>query len=373
MNTLMRVAVAGLVLGSASAASAAVPDDYLFLEGSVVSHDERIGDKETALGGRFGFGGIFHRGATSAMGIEVGIFHNPIKIDGSSGDKQTGVMLDLMQFYSLGGLNPYLFAGVGLVGERAGPSSGIFTALEAGGGLRFGLTDSLTGRASLSAMSVHNDKLYDGTDAFVDLRLNVGLMWPFGSAAPVATARPVARATDSDGDGLADDKDGCPSTPASTADGCPAAPVVQTDADGDGVYDSQDECSGTLAGLKVDARGCAVETETQSVVLRGVTFLPGSATLTPEAKEVLGGAASALSGQESLQVELGGHTDAQGADAANMRLSQRRADSVRQYLIDKGVAGDRLTAKGYGESQPIADNNTLEGRQENRRVELKIM
>src|SRR5688572_16593554 len=74
VNTLMRTAIAGLMSGLAMAASAAVPDDYLSLEGSVVSHDERIGDKETALGGRFGIGGIFHRGASTATGIEVGIF-----------------------------------------------------------------------------------------------------------------------------------------------------------------------------------------------------------------------------------------------------------------------------------------------------------
>jgi OOP family OmpA-OmpF porin len=149
--------------------------------------------------------------------------------------------------------------------------------------------------------------------------------------------------------------------------------VVQTDADGDGVYDSQDECSGTLAGLKVDEKGCAIQSEKQSVVLKGVTFLPGSATLTPEAKEVLEGASAALAGQKDLKVEIGGHTDAQGADAANQRLSQRRADSVRTYLVGKGVEGERLTAKGYGEAQPIASNDTVQGRAENRRVEFKLV
>lgn len=372
MNKSTRAVLAGVLLASVPAANAGVPDDYLFLDGTVVSHDERIGDKKTAFGGRFGIGGIFHRGATTATGLELGVFHNPIKIDGNSGDKQSGVMLDLMQFYSMGGLNPYIFAGIGLVGERVGPAAGVYPALEAGGGLLFGLTDSLTGRASISAMSVQNDELYDGTDAFVDLRLNVGLMWPFG-AAPAPVAKPVARAKDSDGDGLADDKDACPSTPASTADGCPAAPVVQTDSDGDGVYDSQDDCSGTLAGLKVDAKGCAVQTEAQSIVLKGVTFLPGSATLTEDAKGVLETAAAALSGQKDLKVELGGHTDAQGADAANLKLSQRRADAVRNYLVDKGIEAERLTAKGYGESQPIATNDTPAGRAENRRVEFKVI
>ncbi|MGH8480981.1 MAG: OmpA family protein, partial [Nevskiaceae bacterium] len=181
------------------------------------------------------------------------------------------------------------------------------------------------------------------------------------------------RAVDSDGDGLVDSADRCPTIPASTADGCPPPePVARADADGDGVDDSQDQCPGTLAGLKVDERGCAVQTEAQSVVLKGVTFLPGSATLTPEAREVLDSAVAALSGQKDLKIEIGGHTDAQGSDAANQRLSQRRADSVRQYLLDQGVEGERLTAVGYGEAQPIADNDTPAGRAENRRVEFKI-
>ena len=122
-----------------------------------------------------------------------------------------------------------------------------------------------------------------------------------------------------------------------------------------------------------DVRFELVQTEKQSVVLKGVTFLPGSATLTADAQGVLDTAAAALAGQKDLKVEIGGHTDAQGSDAANQRLSQRRADSVRQYLVGKGIEGERLTAVGYGEAQPIADNGTPAGRAENRRVEFKIV
>ncbi|MGQ0586721.1 MAG: OmpA family protein [Gammaproteobacteria bacterium] len=376
MNQVMMAAVTGGALLAASAASAAVPDDYVFIDGFAVSHDERIPDKEIGLGGRLGIGGIVSRGDNTATGFELGIFANPIKSSGRSGDSQTGIMVDLVQFYSLGKWTPYIFGGIGGAHEDVGPARGIFLAIEAGGGLLFNLADQLTARASLAAMSVHQDELYAGTDTFTDFRLNVGLMYPFGGAEePVAAPAPaVARVTDSDGDGLPDGKDTCPSTPASTADGCPpAAPAVRTDSDSDGVYDDQDECEGTLAGLKVDDKGCAVATEEQTIVLKGVTFLPASATLTPEARVVLDAAVAALSGQASLKVELGGHTDSQGADSANQALSQRRAASARQYLVDKGIDGTRLSAVGYGETQPIADNNTREGRSENRRVELKIV
>lgn len=377
MNKFTRAAslmAVGCVLMTAPA-YAGPPEDYFFLEGFVVSHEERIADKETAFGGRLGFGGVFARTASSRTGLEVGLFRNAINSSNSSGDDQGGVMVDLVQQYTFGRLQPYIFGGIGAVGESVGPAEGVFLGLELGGGLLFDLSRDLALRTGISAMSVRNDEHSSEQDSYVDFRLNVGLLFGMGSPAPAAA--PVARLVDSDGDGLTDAKDACPSTPASTADGCPpaapAAPVVQTDSDNDGVYDAQDECSGTLEGLKVDARGCAVETETQSIVLKGVTFLPSSANLTPAAKEVLAGAAAALTGQESLKVELGGHTDAQGKDEANLALSQRRADSVRAYLIGKGVAGDRLTAVGYGETQPIADNNTLEGRKENRRVELKII
>ena len=376
MNKIIQAAMACGVFLSASVASAAVPDDYVFFDAFAVSHDERIPDKEIGLGGRVGIGGVFSRSGNTATGFELGIFANPIKSSDRSGDSQDGIMVDLVQFYSLGGWSPYVFAGLGGVHEDVGPAKGIFFAIEAGGGLLFSLTDKLTARASLAAMSVHQDELYAGTDAYTDFRFNVGLMYPFGGALAPVAAPVVTRAKDSDGDGLADDKDACPSTPAATADGCPAAaPVVQTDSDGDGVIDLQDECSGTLEGLKVDEKGCAVETvggQAQSVVLKGVTFLPGSATLTAEAKVVLDTAVAALSGQKSLEVELGGHTDSQGKDAANLALSQRRAESVRQYLVGKGIDAGRMTAVGYGETQPIADNNTPAGRAENRRVEFKI-
>ena len=380
MNKLTSNAMFGVlaccVLAATSAAAADAPDQYFFLDGNVVIHDERIPDQNTTFGGRVGLGGIFSRSADSATGIEVGIFGNPLKTTGSTGDKQTGLMIDLMQFYKTGTWNPYIFAGIGMVGEHIGPSDGAYPSLEAGGGLLFDIAGGYTLRTSLSAMSVRNDELDPGIDAYVDWRLNVGLFFPMGSAPASKPAATPARAVDSDGDGLADSADRCPSQPASTADGCPPpAPVAQTDSDNDGVGDNDDTCPGTLEGLKVDARGCAVQGdggEKQSIVLKGVTFLPGSATLTEDAKGVLESAAAALNGQKDLKAEIGGHTDAQGADAANQRLSQRRADSVRKYLMDKGVEGERLTAVGYGEASPIASNDTPQGRAENRRVEFKL-
>jgi OOP family OmpA-OmpF porin len=370
---------AALALAAASVMSTAhaggPPDEYVAIDLFAVQHEERIPERDLGFGGRLGLGHVVSRSERAATGVEFGLLLNPIEGD-VSGD-QYALMIDLVQRYSFGGLTPYVFGGIGGVGEDIGPVDGFFLAIEAGAGLLFSVSDSTTARVGLSAMSVHNDELIAGQDAFVDYRFNVGLLWGTGAtAAPTPAPAAPARAVDSDGDGLADSADRCPDVPASTSDGCPpAAPVVQTDSDGDGVYDAADTCPGTLEGLKVDERGCAVQSdrgEKQSVVLKGVTFLPGSATLTAEAKAVLDTAHAALAGQQDLKVEIGGHTDAQGSDAANQKLSQRRADSVRQYLVDKGIGADRLTAVGYGEAQPIATNDTPAGRAENRRVEFKI-
>lgn len=357
-------ALAGLVLLAALPAAADEPV-YGFLDGSLVGHDERFPEREHAFGGRLGVGVPLSEGAA----LEIGAFGNDIRIkQGPSGD-QLGLMLDYVRQFGESPVRPFLFAGIGAVQEEFGPFDGTYPAAEFGLGLRFGNPGGVNFRASVSGQGVFNDEIDPDQSAYLDGRFTLGLVFPFGagSAAPV----------DSDGDGVPDKSDRCPVTAGRTADGCPAPAPAPTappkDSDKDGVDDSADRCPGTLAGLKVDDRGCAIATTDQSIVLKGVNFLPSSAELTPEAKQVLDQAAASLSGQKDLNVELGGHTDANGDDKVNLALSQKRADSVRQYLIGKGVAAERLTAKGYGESQPIADNKTTAGRKSNRRVELKIV
>lgn len=145
------------------------------------------------------------------------------------------------------------------------------------------------------------------------------------------------------------------------------------DSDRDGVVDGVDQCPNTLEGLKVDAVGCVETDERQSIVLLGVTFDFNSDRLTANARDLLVRTADALKGQPDLQVELAGHTDSVGAAEYNRMLSQQRADAVRNYLLDLGVAADQLTAQGYGESEPVRGNETEEGRERNRRVEFNVL
>jgi outer membrane protein OmpA-like peptidoglycan-associated protein len=175
---------------------------------------------------------------------------------------------------------------------------------------------------------------------------------------------------DSDGDGVFDGIDQCPDTPkgaAVDAKGCPK------DSDGDGVFDGIDQCPDTRAGAQVNSVGCEVlfEEGSDTLVLRGVNFEFDSAELTAESKDILDSVVGSLQHFAEVRVEVAGHTDSRGAEGYNLTLSQRRADSVRDYLVSKNVASDRLVARGYGETDPIADNGTDEGRAANRRVELK--
>jgi outer membrane protein OmpA-like peptidoglycan-associated protein len=169
---------------------------------------------------------------------------------------------------------------------------------------------------------------------------------------------------DSDGDGIADAKDRCPSVPApGTKDGCPP------DSDGDGIVDAKDRCPSVPAPGTKD--GCPPSAPApKKLTLEGVNFDNDRAVLRPEAYGILDRAAASLKEWGDVKVEVAGHTDSSNNDDYNQALSQRRAEAVRSYLIIKGVSANRLTAKGYGESQPVADNGTEEGRFKNRRVEL---
>ncbi|MFO7722839.1 MAG: OmpA family protein [Bacteroidales bacterium] len=111
----------------------------------------------------------------------------------------------------------------------------------------------------------------------------------------------------------------------------------------------------------------------KSFILDAVYFDSGKATLRPESYTELNELVEYLKLKPSVKIEIAGHTDSVGDDDANLKLSQSRADAVKAYLIKKGIASSRVVAKGYGETRPVADNETPEGRQKNRRTEVNIL
>jgi OOP family OmpA-OmpF porin len=197
---------------------------------------------------------------------------------------------------------------------------------------------------------------------------------PAPEPAPVAAAPapppppPPPPVADADHDGVPDSVDACPNTPAGEpvdARGCSAS---QRDSDGDGVVDSKDKCPDTPPGVKVDSVGCPILAH--DLVLEGVTFEVNKAVLLPQSSATLDRVAASLVANPTTRVEVRGYTDATGPAALNTRLSQARADAVREYLISKGVSSGNVVAKGFGPANPVASNATAAGRAQNRRVTL---
>ena len=177
------------------------------------------------------------------------------------------------------------------------------------------------------------------------------------AAAPMVAA--PAPVPDSDGDGVNDALDMCPNTPSGAAvdgRGC------ELDDDGDGVVNRLDRCPGTPAGEPVDEVGCSL------VFTVTVNFGTNSAQIKPEAYAELDRFAEFLKSAPSARGEIEGHADSTGGEAYNKRLSEKRAEAVKGYVVSRGVDASRLSTRGFGESQPIADNGTPEGRAANRRV-----
>jgi outer membrane protein OmpA-like peptidoglycan-associated protein len=218
-------------------------------------------------------------------------------------------------------------------------------------------------------MDSDNDKVWNGIDQCPDT--------PAGA---VVDERGCPK--DSDGDGVPDGIDQCADTPRGVqvdARGCP----VVTDADNDGVPDDKDLCPNTPANAKVDKDGCPIvlnERETElldkgRITERMIHFETAKWDILPESRPVLDEIGAILIQWPRLRIEIGGHCDWRGSDAYNQELSEHRANAVLDYLVSKypSITRDQYTAKGYGESQPVATNKTVEGMAMNRRVEFKVM
>jgi OOP family OmpA-OmpF porin len=315
---------------------------YVKALGTYIDADsERLVDDEVA-GGLIGFG----YSLSEHFNVEFDM--QKLNLDGDpSGNPdqdQTAVNLNLMNLYNRSGLfAPYLLAGVGVVNTDIDDGSQDGDDLQLQGGA--GVLTRLWG----DRLSLRTEVLYrwqDASDSLSDTLVNVGFSVALGSkaavaAAPVAAAAPVVAAA------------------------APPPPPPPSDTDGDGVVDGSDQCPDTPKGDRVGPQGCSCD------VTRQLQFKVDSAELTDEDKAVLDEVAGNLTRLKFVSGTVVGHTDSTGSDAYNQGLSERRAQTVASYLEGKGIAAGRLTVKGAGEAEPIADNATKEGRAQNRRVVLK--
>jgi outer membrane protein OmpA-like peptidoglycan-associated protein len=217
---------------------------------------------------------------------------------------------------------------------------------------------------------------------------------------------------DTDGDGIPDSKDQCPTVAAGPHPDHNRAGCPDTDRDGDQIFDSMDLCPDVATGRfpdsarlgcplpdrdhdqvpdPVDAcpdepgaphsdpkkNGCPGKVKLENhqiVILSPVLFATGKADLLAASDIVLVGVAEALRASPDLKhISIEGHTDSQGNEAYNMKLSERRANTVRDWLIAHGIEGSRLEAHGYGQTRPLMLNSTAKGRSANRRVEFHLL
>jgi OOP family OmpA-OmpF porin len=184
---------------------------------------------------------------------------------------------------------------------------------------------------------------------------------------------------DNDGDGMLDKDDKCPNEAEDKdgfqdEDGCP-----DPDNDADGISDDKDKCPNEPETVNnyQDNDGCPDEIPAAvkkfTGVIQGINFKTGSAVITKDSNKVLDKTVQVLVDYPDVKLEIGGHTDNVGKPEFNMELSQKRAESVKNYLVGKGISSDRLTAVGYGMDKPLTSNKTKADKAKNRRTEFTLV
>jgi len=384
------------------------------LVGGYVFDDDQNIDTSLVLGARAGYN------LTKAIGIEA--LYDYVKQSDVSMNRYGGQVL--YHFFPDNVLVPYLAAGYSGVDFNGTANSQTRGTFDYGAGIKYFLTDDLAVRGDVRHLLYKYD-----SNTFNNLEFTLGAYFQFGATAPamktvVATPAPepetakiVAASApepapivvpvpiptppaDSDGDGIIDTLDKCPGTPQGVAvdsdgcpldsdkdgvpdylDKCPGTPVgaaVDTkgcpvDSDNDGVADYLDKCPGTPAGVAVSANGCPVEAAKKfcdKPAVIAISFDTNKADIKTKYHDELDKLGNFLKEFPSSKGAIEGHTDSDGSKTANLKLSQERADNIRNYIINKfGIDGSRLTAKGYGFAKPVASNKTAAGKAKNRRTE----
>lgn len=215
-------------------------------------------------------------------------------------------------------------------------------------GLKFNLSDKFGARLQAAWRNDLGNETAIGQNRFNDFLFTAGVTYSFGTRTVTAPPAP---------------------TPPPPAPARPAPGPCDLDDDNDGVPNCRDKCANTCSGAEVDAEGCEVKL---IIDLPNVNFAFDKAILTSSSNAILDDAAVTLQRHSRVNIEVAGHTDSIGTEAYNLDLSDRRSAVVRDYLIGKGVSAGRMASRGYGESRPVAGNDTSAGRAQNRRTELVI-
>ncbi|MBT4883986.1 MAG: OmpA family protein [Glaciecola sp.] len=318
------------------------------------------GDKPNEIGGGFlqdgaALGGEFGIRFTPrwAMRIEaaktnVDVDNNAFGVGSVDGQK---IAADALYFQD--DLQTYLFTGL----QHADDDFDDYLAVAAGIGKHWSLSENT--RLITEATAYHAF-----SDSYNDFSVKLGVAYVFGEIAP--SYAPAKRASDADRDGVVDSLDNCPNTLAGTSvdtRGC------SLDADRDGVADSIDQCLSTPKGDKVNTSGCSVMVAEEIEVRLSALFANNSSVIQNPADVKFAEFADFLKRYPKATGVVEGHTSIVGTAAYNQLLSQKRAEAVKALLISRyGAPADRITALGFGESQPVNLANTPAAHRENRRI-----
>lgn len=352
---------AGLFLGLLALASQAqaqeAPAEKRPYFSGLFTYTVADGDRTTddGLGGYFGAG----KAINDHWGWEIGAFGSHFDKESTARKyKEYGGELSALFFYTrTATFAPYFSLTGGAVRTQISGNSLTATDPYGAAGLGFFKYFTLAGHDLAFRADVRYRHIFTGGDSNA-IGLNSDLNEPqvrFGLTLPLGP-KPVVAA---------------PPPP-------PAKPTACADADGDGVCDTADLCPETPKGTAVDAKGCpkvVAAAETPDRKFEDVRFAFDKTDLTDYATATLDNAATTINDLATkfpkLQVDVAGHTDWVGTDGYNQGLSERRANTVKTYLVRKGVEAGRINTYAYGESKPIATNETAEGRAQNRRVEVR--
>ena len=326
---------------------------YIGVDGSYLKLDSSRNTKDNGDG----YSGFYGRQLADHWWWEsaFGFYKQDTNLNPDRGFYQYHLMTGLS--YAFGdrtSFTPYIIGQIGAIHHEVLPSSENDTTFGANVGI-----GAVSGPLFDNGLKIRGDirYVYDNFDGasgvnargngpFGDVRFSLGLEFPLGFSKVVTKTKTIVKTRE---------------VPVQTN-------VI--DSDGDGVPDNRDQCPNTIAGGKVDSKGCLITNQTIS--FNDILFELNSAKLTPDSEKTLDKIAKSLKEQTDFNVEIDGNTDSTGAASYNQSLSQRRAESVRQYLVDQGVNPSRLTAKGFGESNPVASNKTVSGRAMNRRVDFRV-
>lgn len=316
-----------------------------------------------------------------AIKPELSVLYSDANYENGGGDTDIfrSALNGVYELSKSNGVTPFVKAGLGyetMSNHQFDNHNSLFA--DAGAGVKVALAEQIALKLEAIDMVKFNDFNWDN-----NFLMMAGLSFALGekvkpAPAPVAEApkaqpapapkpapKPVIAApVDSDKDGVFDPQDKCPNSPAGfkvDANGC------NIDSDKDGVLDPADKCPDTPAGFKVDADGCPL-----SATLHLNFAFDSNKIVDADSTAKVTNFANFMKDSPAYKATITGHTDSIGKEDYNQKLSEKRAETVKSMLVEQGVAADRLSAFGKGETSPVASNKTKEGRAENRRIEVEL-